>query len=217
VVVSDSAFYTPLTLGFSPSSLNFGFLEAGLATGPQTITATNLSFHSSTFSGIASSGDFTQTNTCPPTLAPTQACTIAVIFKPSKAGTRNGFITLRDNDPGSPAQTIALTGIGETLSLGFSPSSLSLGSVAVGSSTIQTATLLNDGASPVNLSGITISPANGTFKQTNNCPASLAVQQSCSLQIVFTPPDVFTYTATLSIANGAGAAAKLPLSGTGLD
>jgi hypothetical protein len=62
-----------------------------------------------------------------------------------------------------------------------------------------------------------MSPANGTYKQTNDCPASLGVQQACTFQISFTPPDVFTYKATLSIVNSAGSAATLTASGTGLN
>ena len=60
------------------------------------------------------------------------------------------------------------------------------------------------GSAPVTLTGFSVSPADGTFTQTNNCPATLAIQQSCAVQIVFTPPDVFTYSATVSVANGAG-------------
>jgi hypothetical protein len=77
--------------------------------------------------------------------------------------------------------------------------------------------LTNDGAAPVNITGIAIAPANGTFTQTNNCPSTLSVQQTCTITITFTPPDVFTYAATLSVTSSAGGAAKLPLSGTGLD
>jgi N-acetylneuraminic acid mutarotase len=219
-VVNNAEFFTPLTMTVSAASLNFGLLEIGLTSASQTVTVTNVSSHTATFTGIASSGDFSQSNTCPitpNTLNPGQNCTVTVTFKPTASGTRTGAVTLKDNDPGSPKQTITLTGTGETLALGFMPASLDLGSVAVGSSSTQSATLTNDGVAAVNITGIAISPANGTFTQTNNCPSTLSVQQTCTFQIVFTPPDVFTYAATLSITNSAGSAAKLPLSGTGLD
>jgi len=217
VVENTASFYIPLTLTFSASSLNFGLLEIGLSSPSQTVTVTNVSNHSVTFSSIASSGDYSQSNTCPKSLPAGQSCTITVIFKPIAAGTLNGAVTLKDNSPGSPTQIITLTGTGETLALGFTPASLNFGNVLVGSSTLQSATLTNDGAAAVNLTGIGISPADGIFTQTNNCPSTLGVQQTCTFQIVFTPPDVFTYSETLSITNSAGAAASLSLSGTGVD
>ncbi len=220
VVVNNAEVFTPLTMIFSPSSLNFGLLQIRLTSPSQTVTVTNVSSHSATIASIGRSGDYSQTNTCPitpNTLNAGQNCTITVTFTPRAQGTRTGAVTLKDNDPGSPVQTIALTGTGETLALGFTPGSLNLGSVPVGSSATQSATLTNDGAAPVNITGISISPPDGTFTQTNNCPATLNVQQTCTLQIVFTPPDVFTYNATLSVSNNAGGPATLPLSGTGLD
>jgi hypothetical protein len=217
VVTNTAEVYTPLTLTFSASTLNFGLLQIGLTSPTQTVTVTNVSTHSVTFTSIASSGDYSQTNTCPTTLTTGQKCTITVTFKPTAAGTRKGTVTLRDNCPGSTSQTISLTGTGEALALGFTPASLNFGSVVVGSSLTQSATLTNDGAAPVNLTGFAISPADGTYTQTNNCPTTLAAQQTCNFLIVFTPPDVFTYNATLSITNSAGAAATLPLSGTGVD
>jgi hypothetical protein len=217
VVVNTGQVYTPLTLTFSASSLTFGLLQIGLSSPSQTLTVTNVSGHSVTFTSIASSGDFSQSNTCPTTITTGETCTITITFTPTATGTRKGAVTLKDNCPGSATQNISLTGTGETLALGFTPASLNFGSVVVGSSIPQSATLTNDGAAAVNLTGIAISPANGTYTQTNNCPTTLGVQQTCTFQIVFTPPDVFTYKATLSISNSAGAAASLPLSGTGLN
>jgi hypothetical protein len=217
VVVNTASIYTPLSLTFSATSLNFGLLQIGLSSSPQTVTVTNVSSHSVTFASIASSGDFAQTNTCPSTLNAGQNCTISVTFTPTAAGSRTGLVTLSDNCPGSPTQTIALSGTGETLALGFTPSSINFGGVVVGSSSSQTATLTNDSASTVNITGISISPANKTYTQTNNCPATLGIQQTCTITIVFTPPDVFTYNATLSVANSAGAAATLSLTGMGLN
>jgi hypothetical protein len=217
VVESTSSSYTPLTLTFSASSLNFGLVKIGLSRPSQTVTVTNVSNHSVNFTSIASSGDYSQSNTCPTTMTAGENCTITVTFTPTGTGTRKGAVTLKDNSPGNAIQTISLTGTGETLALGFTPASLNLGSVLVGSSVTQSATLTNDGSASVNITGIAISPSNGIFTQTNNCPTTLGVQQTCTFQIVFKPPDVFTYKATLSITNNAGAAANLPVSGTGLD
>jgi hypothetical protein len=218
VVESTASFYTPLTLTFSASSLNFGLLQIGLTSPSQTVTVTNVSGHSVKFKSIAASGDYFQSHTCPTTLTTGQNCTITVTFTPNGPGTRPGAVTLKDNSPASPTQTIALTGTGETLALGLSPASLSFGSILVGSSATLSATLTNDGSASVNLTGFAIAPADGTYTLFgNNCPATLGVQQTCTLQITFTPPDVFTYNATLSITNSAGAAASLPLSGTGVD
>ena len=216
-VVSDAEYYTPLTVTFSASALNFGALQVGLTSPPQTITINNLSTHASTFKSISATGDYVQTNTCPVTLAAGQSCAVMVTFGPTAAGARTGAVVLKDNAPGRPSQTIALSGTGETTTLGLVPGALDYGSVTVGSYGLLSATLVNDGAAPVALTAITIAPATKTYTQTNTCPATLNVQQTCTISVTFAPPDVFTYSATLSVTGGAGGDAAVQLTGTGVD
>ncbi len=215
-VENTASIYTPLTLTFSATSLNFGVLQIGLSSPTQTVTVNNVSSHPVTMSSIVASGDYADTNTCPVSMLAGTSCTITVTFTPTAAGTRTGAVTLKDNSAGSSSQTISLTGTGVTLALGFSPSSLNLGSVAAGSSSSMSATLTNDGSSSVTITGISLSGSNA-YTQTNNCPAALSVQQSCTFTVVFRPPDVGTYKATLTVTNSAGSAATLALTGMGLN
>src|SRR5260221_2526724 len=53
VVLNTAKIYTPLTLTFSASSLNFGLLQIGQTSPPHTVTVTNVSNHSLKFSSIA--------------------------------------------------------------------------------------------------------------------------------------------------------------------
>jgi hypothetical protein len=221
VVLSSSELYTPLTLTFSASSLNFGFRQVGLTSSPQTVTVTNASFHSATFTSIASSGDFAQTNNCPiapSTLNAGQSSSISVTFKPTTTGTRNGGVTLNDNSPASPQQIISATGTSEPYDFAVTPSNLNFSSELPGThSPAMGVTVMSDGAAQGSLASISISPADGTFTQTNNCPPTLQPGQSCTVQIVFTPPDAGGFSATLSVTDSAGNSQTVSLSGMGLD
>ena len=220
VVLNSAEAYTPLTLAFSASSLNFGFLQVGLTSPSQTVTVTNVSNHPVTFTSITHSGDYNQNNTCPVpgTLNPKQTCTITVSFAPTVSGVRNGTITLKDNCPGSPTQTIALSGNGGAGALTFTISNLNLGNVIPGSSSTMPATLINDSQGSVSITGNSITPSGTPFTSTNNCPPTLNPQQTCVFQVTFTPPDAGTFGGTLTVTDsGAGSPATLPLSGTGLD
>lgn len=222
VVLSAAEIYTPLTMRFSASSLKFGVLQLGLTSAPQAVTVTNVSSHSVTFTSIAKSGDFSESNTCPMTPAtfnPGQNCTITVTFTPTAGGTRTGAVTLTDNDPGSPTQTIALTGTGATNAMTLLPSSLSFpGQIPGTSSSPMRITLYNDGTSAVNITAIGISPANGTFTETNNCPATLEPNTNCVIQVVFRPPDSGSFSATLSVTDSDKSSPQTAsLSGVGLD
>jgi hypothetical protein len=180
---------------FSAANLNFGVLQMGLTSAPRTVTVTNVSSHSVTFTSIASSGNFSQNHTCPTkpaTLNAGQNGAIQVAFAPTAAGTRNGAVTLTDNDPGSPTQTVALTGIGTTNAMTLLPRTLSFpGQIPGTSSSPVSITLYNDGTAAVNINTatISISPADGTFTQTNNCAETLNPNMSCVIEVVFTPPD----------------------------
>ncbi len=90
VVTNTASLYTPLSLTFSASSLNFGLLQIGLSSPSQTVMVDNVSNRAVNFASIASSGDYTQTNTCPASMAAGQTFTITVIFTPTAAGTRAG-------------------------------------------------------------------------------------------------------------------------------
>jgi centrosomal CEP192-like protein len=218
VVLSSAELYTPLTLTFSATSLNFGFRQVGLTSSPQTVTVTNASFHSATFTSIAKSGDYAETNNCPSTLNPSQSCTITVTFTPTTTGIRNGAVTLNDNSPGSPQQAISLAGNGSPYAFAVSPSSLTFPSVLPGTSTAPlNVTVTNDGAGPVTISSIALSPADGIFTQTNNCPASLGLHQCCTVQVVFTPPDSVSLSATLSVTDSLNQTLTVALIGSGID
>jgi hypothetical protein len=100
--LNAASVYTPLTLTFSATSLTFPVLQIGLTSAPQTVTVSNVSSHTATFTSITTGGDFIQTNTCPATLNAGQNCTVTVSFKPTTSGTRKGSLTVKDNCPGSP-------------------------------------------------------------------------------------------------------------------
>jgi hypothetical protein len=220
VTLNSAEDYTPLTLKFSATSLNFGFREVGTASSPETVTVTNASFHSATFASIARTGDFAETNNCPinpSTFKPGQSCSISVTFKPTANGTRNGGVILKDNSPGSPQQTITASGTGEPYAFAVTLTRLTFPTIVPGASSAMQVTVLNDSAARVSIASVALSPANGTFKQTNNCPAALLPGASCTVMVVFTPPDSGDYTATLLVTDGTKQTQTVELMGAGSD
>jgi N-acetylneuraminic acid mutarotase len=220
VTLNSAEDYTPLTLKFSATSLNFGFRQVETASPPETVTVTNASFHSATFASIASTGDFAETNNCPiktSPLEPGQSCSISVTFKPTANGTRPGGVVLEDNSPGSPQQTITASGTGEPYAFAVTPTSLTFPTIAPGTRSEMQVTVLNDSSARVSIASVSVSPANGTFRQTNNCPATLLPGGSCAVMVVFAPPDAGDYTATLSVTDSAKQTQTVELMGAGSD
>jgi hypothetical protein len=95
-----------------------------------------------------------------------------------------------------------------------SPSSLSFGNQAVGStSAAQTVTVSNPNSSAVSVSQLAVS---GPFGQTNTCGASIAANGSCTVSITFDPTAGGPATGSLTVASNApGSPLAVALSGTG--
>ena len=106
----------------------------------------------------------------------------------------------------NPAQPGALTA---------SPSSLSFGDVASGStSAAQTVTVSNPGSSAVSVSSV---GASGPFSQTNTCGSSIAAGGSCTASVKFAPTSGGSQTGTLTVTTSApGGPLTVALSGTGV-
>jgi hypothetical protein len=104
----------------SATSLNFGSQLVGTISDSQNITLTNNGSAALTISNIAiagtNGGDFSETNTCPATLAAGTNCLIAVTFQPTTTGTRSASVTLTDGPSNNP-QNVLLTAIGTDFSL----------------------------------------------------------------------------------------------------
>jgi phosphoesterase family protein/Big-like domain-containing protein/ASPM-SPD-2-Hydin domain-containing protein/centrosomal CEP192-like protein len=131
LTVTDSAVDSPQTaslagtgisgtapaVSLSPTSLTFASQTVGTTSAPQTVTLTNTGNAPLTITNIGvagtNSGDFTQTNTCPSTLAASGTCTFSVTFKPTATGARSALVTITDNAAGSPHSfSLAGTGVG---------------------------------------------------------------------------------------------------------
>ncbi len=228
VVIQDDAAGAPHTIslsgiglgaavGLTPAILTFPSQPVGTSSGVQTVALSNTGNSSLSLSGIQISGDFSETNNCPASLAPSANCAIGVTFTPAGVGSRVGTITITDNAFDNP-QTVALTGTGATLtpSASLSPATLSFPTEPLGSaSTSQTVTLTNTGSATLSISRIQIA---GDFSQTNNCPGNLAAGSNCSIQVTFTPTSSGSRTGTLTITdNGSNSPQAASLSGTGAD
>ncbi len=97
-------------LNTSPGGLSFAAAVVGTTAAAQSVTVTNSGTSAASVSGVAVTGDFSQTNTCA-TLAVGGSCTVNVAFAPTAGGPRTGTLTVTSNANNSPT-TVALTGSG---------------------------------------------------------------------------------------------------------
>jgi hypothetical protein len=100
----------------------------------------------------------------------------------------------------------------------FGTPSLTFGSQATGStSAAQQLTLTNAGGGTLSISGIAIAGGNAAdFGETNNCPASLAPNGACTINVTFAPLDTGTFNSFVQITDNApGSPQTVALSGTG--
>jgi len=210
----------------APIALPFGVEPLNLTTPAQTVTVTNNSGASLTFTAIAASTGFAVTaagTTCSTgtPLANANSCTVAVTFTPTATGGVTGTLTLTDSAAASP-QTISLSGAGVTSVVSVSPASLTFpGQVPTTSSSPQNVTLQNFGSAPLSITGIDFIGANsGDFSQTNTCgalPTTLAGEASCVISVTFTPAAAGAASATLTITdNATGSPQSVALSGSGV-
>lgn len=92
----------------SATSITFAAQVVGASSPASPISFKNNQNIALPIQGVATTGDFTQTNTCGSQLAAGATCSISVVFKPTAAGTRTGILSIRDSAVGSP-QNISLT------------------------------------------------------------------------------------------------------------
>ena len=95
----------------SATSLTFADQSVGTTSPAQPVTLSNYGTSTLAITGIAASGDFSQSSPCGSALPPLATCTISVTFSPTQNGRRTGTLSITDNAPGSP-QTVTLTGTG---------------------------------------------------------------------------------------------------------
>jgi uncharacterized repeat protein (TIGR03803 family) len=202
----------------SPGSLTFATQVVGAAGAAQSVTLANYGTSELNVAAIAFTGadgsDFTQTNTCPLSLAVDVSCTINVTFTPGQRGARTANLSIADNAPGSP-QLVSLQGNGTAVAL--NPASLNFNTVAVGKSRTLTTALTNSGGAPVSLSGISITGTDGAvFTETTTCGSSVGAGASCTIAVTFSPTSFATSSAALSISDNGGASPQtVSLQGTG--
>lgn len=192
----------PRTLVTSPTSFSFGEVWVGTSQS-QTETLTNSGSKSLTVSAAAVSGeDFRITGLrLPLTLSPNQSFTFAVEFAPKSRGSRNGGLSMTVSD-GNSADA-ALSGMGVIPAvLIASPTSLTFGSLPVGTVQTHTETVQNTGHSNATISQAW--EAGTGFKVAGpTMPLTLAPGESASFSVSFEPKFKGRFTGSLSLTSNA--------------
>ncbi|MGC1373970.1 MAG: choice-of-anchor D domain-containing protein [Candidatus Sulfotelmatobacter sp.] len=203
----------------SPGTVIFSEQSLGTTSAPQIVTLNNtqsviLNISNITATGV-DSGDFAApTNTCGSTLGPGATCTISVTFTPRGLGTRTASLEVFDSAGNSP-QTATLTGTGGT-PVTLSTSSLSFGTVLLGTHHTAPAVILTNNQT-VALTNIQISTSGSTaFSQANTCSNSIAAGGQCQIEVTFAPTQAGTQTGAVNIRdNATNSPQSISLRGTG--
>ena len=177
------------------------------------MTVTNSGTAAAPVTGISTTGDFSQTNTCGTSIAAGGSCTVSVKFAPTVAGTRTGNLTITAS---GITNTVPLSGTGVAPGpvLNANPSSLTFAGTIVGNSTAtQTVTVTNSGTTSATVSGVSTT---GDFSQTNNC-AHAGGRRVLHGHVKFTPTTGGTRTGAVTITSNANnSPTTVALSGSGI-
>jgi hypothetical protein len=196
----------------SVTSMAFANTPVGLSSAVKKATLTNTGSATLTITSIATTGPFSETNTCGSSVAAGKNCTISVTFSPTVAGAATGVVTITDNAANSP-QTITLSGNGVT-GVSVSPTKLTFPTTTIGTTSAPlTSTLANNNLTALTITSITIT---GAFAQTNTCGTSLPATSKCTITVTYTPTATGTQSGVVTITDSAtNSPQKINLTGTG--
>jgi hypothetical protein len=228
VIVTSTAANSPATISLTgtgvqpqisviPASVSFSNVTVG-TTNTQSLTIQNAGNAnlSVTQAALAGTGFTLAGLTVPLTVAPGASSVFTIGFAPASASTFSGSLTLVNNSPTSPlVVALAGTGISPTLQITPTPSSLSFGSITMGTSTTQNVTLANTGNASVTLSQITETGA-GFALSGCSLPLTLAAGQSTSFNVTFDPATTGSLSGSVTVtSNAANSPQVISLTGTG--
>jgi hypothetical protein len=205
-------------VSFSPSTAPLSFPVQLINTSgrQQTVTLTNNGAGALSISSIKLSGPFQMSNKCGISLGTGASCSISAVFKPTKAGTFTGLVTIVDSASSKP-QFVELTGSATVVKL--SPTSLNFGNQKVGTqSNPQTVTATNEGTKPITFASVGVTANQKDFSSTGNCVGhSIQPAASCQMSVTFDPTKLGSRSADLyfNLPTGAISPAPAPLSGVG--
>lgn len=197
-----------------PSRLDFGNQALGTATSLD-LWVRNKDTTTLPISGakVVGASRYSLDNRCGRTLSPGASCSLRLTFSPDATGTYAADLRLGVGD--EQLRVRPLTGRGIVSSFEVSPTSLTFGSVAVGTpAPAQVVTVGNPGATALSIASIRVAGANPyLFRIAHDCPGSLPPGASCAIRVTLEPTVRGTAAAQLMIEAGSGAARSVPLAG----
>jgi hypothetical protein len=200
----------------NPSSMSFGNVSAGTSKSWAGTLA-----NSATYAVTLSQAQVTGTGfkvgglSLPLTLNPGQSASYTITFAPQSSGTFSGNLAIISNAPNA-ALNVPLSGTGIVGGqIAATPSSLSFGSVAIGSSKILSETLSNSGTAALTISQVSPSGPGFSFGGINP-PVTLSPGQNFTFTVTYKPTSSGTANGALSVAsNATNSSLSVPLSGSG--
>jgi hypothetical protein len=200
----------------NPGSMSFGNVAVGTSKS-WAGTLANSASYAVTLSQAQATGTGFKVGglTLPLTLNPGQSASYTISFAPQSSGTFSGNLAITSNAPNA-ALNVPLSGTGVVGGqIAATPSSLSFGSVAMGSSKNMSETLSNSGTAALTISQVSPSGAGFSFSGINP-PVTLSPGQNFTFTVTYKPTSSGTANGTLSVgSNAANSSLSVPLSGSG--
>lgn len=212
------AIATAPNVAASPSQLAFGNVTTGTTSAVKTVTVTNNGTAAANdMSYPAAPASYAKGGTCgSASLAAGASCTLTFTYSPTSTGSDNASYTFSG---GGKQVAITITGSGGAPAaavLASTPSTLSFGSITVGStSSAQAVTLRNTGGAPA--SGISLANSNAAefVVSGNTCGATLNAGATCTLSVAYRPAGTGSDGGTLTFSHAGGTPAAVSMTGTG--
>jgi Cep192 domain 4/HYDIN/CFA65/VesB-like, Ig-like domain/Abnormal spindle-like microcephaly-assoc'd, ASPM-SPD-2-Hydin len=212
----------------TPSTINFGNVSVG-SSQSQSVTLANSGGSKITISQVSLSGTgFVLSGlNYPITLAGGQSATCTITFTPPSTGTESGSVSIvvttqssggkghTSSSFSSTTSTVVMSGTGVSSGqLAANPTSISFGTVQVGTSQTFTENLTNSGAASVTISAVNVT-GSGFSISGLALPFTLAVGQSASFSVAFAPAVTGSVSGNIAISSdAANSTLNIPLSGT---
>jgi hypothetical protein len=200
-----------VTATLTPSTFNFGNVSVGsLSATTLTLENTGGTNNLTIASAAVSAAPFIKTaDTCTgATLALSQTCTIEVSYFPTTATPSATVLTVVTNATNGSNKITSLTGtgiLGGSATGSISPTTYNYPDVVLGNSSSHTFTIENTGGSGnLNITSMAVTAGTPFFLNSDTCTGtSLALNATCTVNVVFSPITAGTFAGTLTAATNA--------------